>query len=218
VSDWYHDQLPDLLPGYMSFSANPDGAEPVPYSALMNEGSPGPHFQVQAGKVRTILMSGYSTRQIHSLTLLKTYLLRIINMAAFSQIYFHIDQHNMTIVEADGTYTHPTTVTDLYLATAQRYSVLVTGMAGATQNFAILASMDTNAYDNVPSYLNPNVTGTLVYDATKPIPSEAPMVQSFNPIDDYTLVPYDREAIIRGIPTRSITLDLDFATINGLNR
>ena len=133
-------------------------------------------------------------------------------------MYFHIDQHNMTIVEADGTYTQPTAVTDLYIATAQRYSVLVTGMAGATQNFAILASMDTNAFDDIPSYVNTNVTGALVYDATKPIPSEAPVVQSFNPIDDYTLVPYDKEPIIRGVPTRSITLDLDFATINGLNR
>jgi iron transport multicopper oxidase len=139
-------------------------------------------------------------------------------MAAFSQMYFHIDQHNMTIVEADGTYTEPATVTDLYIATAQRYSVLVTGKTGATQNYAILALMDPNAFDDIPSYLNPNVTGVLVYDATKPIPSEAPPVQSFNPIDDYTLVPYDREPIIGGVPTRSITLDLDFATIDGLNR
>jgi iron transport multicopper oxidase len=203
----------------MSNSANPDGGEPVPYSALMNEGNPGPQFQVQAGKVSNIPMrSSQRLQERHLLRLSKTYLLRIINMAAFSQVYFHIDQHNMTIVEADGTYTQPKTVTDLYLATAQRYSVLVTAMTGATQNFAILASMDTNAYDNIPSYLNPNVTGALVYDATKPIPSEAPAVPSFNPVDDYTLVPYDQEAIIRGIPTRSITLDLDFATINGLNR
>jgi iron transport multicopper oxidase len=139
-------------------------------------------------------------------------------MAAFSQIYFQIDQHNMTIVEADGTYTQPTQTTDLYLATAQRYSVLVTAKTDATQNFAILASMDPNSYDDIPSYLNPNVTGALVYDSTEPIPTEAPVVQSFNPIDDFTLVPYDREPIIGGVPTRSITLDLDFATINGLNR
>jgi hypothetical protein len=43
----------------MNNSANPDGSEPVPYSALMNEGNPGPQFQVEAGKVRYILCSLY---------------------------------------------------------------------------------------------------------------------------------------------------------------
>ena len=55
----------------------------------------------------------------------KTYLLRIISLAAFSQSYIWIDQHQMEIVETDGIYIEPTSVGGIYLATAQRYSVLL---------------------------------------------------------------------------------------------
>jgi len=188
--------MPALIPFYLSPDQNPDGAEPVPYNALMNE-ELSPQFPVVAGK---------------------TYLFRIINMAAFSQFFLHFDQHTMTIVEVDGIYTQPTVVSDLYIATAQRYSVLVTMKATATKNFAILAAADTDKYDNVPSYLSPNVTGSLVYDKTKPIPLEAPAVQSFNTMDDFTMVPLDRAPLLAGKPDTSIVLDLDFFERDGENR
>jgi iron transport multicopper oxidase len=62
---------------------NPDGGELVLYSALLKDGQ-NTKLNVQMGK---------------------TYFLRIVNMAAFSQSYFHFDQHKVTIVEIDGIYT-----------------------------------------------------------------------------------------------------------------
>jgi hypothetical protein len=41
-----------LIPQYLSATQNPDGGEPVPYSALMNEQAPGPQFQIKPGKVQ----------------------------------------------------------------------------------------------------------------------------------------------------------------------
>jgi iron transport multicopper oxidase len=188
--------MPALIPFYLDPKRNPDGAEPVPYSALMNE-QLNPTYYVLPGK---------------------TYLFRIVNMAAFSSAFLRFDQHTMTIVEADGIYTEPTVVTDLYVATAQRYSVLVTMKSGASQNFAVLASMDTDMYDEVPGYLWQNVTGTLVYDDTKEIIVQTPIVEKFNPIDDFDLIPSDHEPLLKGKPDTTIVLDLDFWLRDGENR
>jgi iron transport multicopper oxidase len=63
-SDWYHDQMPGLISYYLSPESNPSGAEPVPYSALFNEVQ-NASLSVEPGK---------------------TYLVRIISMAAFAQV------------------------------------------------------------------------------------------------------------------------------------
>ena len=51
----------------------------------------------------------------------------------------------MTIVEVDGTYTQPYEVDSIYIATAQRYAVLLTTKCDASSNYAIMASMDMAA-------------------------------------------------------------------------
>lgn len=58
LADWYHSQTPVLIPQYLDPTINPEGGEPVPYSALMNE-QMGAQFPVVPGK---------------------TYLVRVINM------------------------------------------------------------------------------------------------------------------------------------------
>jgi iron transport multicopper oxidase len=63
-SDWYHDQMPGLISYYLSPEQNPDGAEPVPYSAVFNDMQDA-SLKVEPGK---------------------TYLVRIISMAAFAQV------------------------------------------------------------------------------------------------------------------------------------
>lgn len=70
MADWYHDESPTLLATYLSPTQNADASEPIPYSALFNEGQ-NINFNVQAGK---------------------TYFVRLINMAAFSQAYIQFDQ------------------------------------------------------------------------------------------------------------------------------
>lgn len=77
----------------------------------------------------------------------RTYLFRIINMGAFSGQYLQFDQHEMTVVEVDGVYTKPYKVSQLFIAPAQRYSVLVTSKSSCSQNFAIVASMDEDMFD-----------------------------------------------------------------------
>lgn len=122
----------------------------------------------------------------------------------------------MTIVEADGVYTERKDVETVYLAVAQRYGVLLKTKADASKNYAMLGSLDTDRFDNIPSYLRPNVTGYLVYDEAKPLPTPPPL-NDFNIIDDFSLVPYDHQSLL-GNPDQTITLELNFATIQDQNR
>jgi len=119
VSDWYHEQMPNLIKTFISV-ANPTGAEPVPKSALMND-SQNVTFAMEAGK---------------------TYFFRIVNIGAFAGQYLWMEGHNMTIVEVDGIYTEPTEASMIYVTVAQRYGVLITARNDTSSNFAIIGSMD----------------------------------------------------------------------------
>ncbi|KAI9695423.1 MAG: hypothetical protein M1820_008608 [Bogoriella megaspora] len=170
MSDWYHDQMSDLIPSFISV-ANPTGAEPVPDGALFND-SQNITISVQPGK---------------------TYMLRLVNIGAFAAQYFWIEGHEMRIVEVDGVYTEAASAQMIYVAAAQRVSVLVTMKNDTGSNFAFVGSMDQDLFDTVPDTLNPNVTGWLMYSeqADKPVPA---ILDEFDPFDDFTLVPQDGES------------------------
>jgi iron transport multicopper oxidase len=195
LSDWYHEQVLPLANIYLDPLQNPTGGEPVPYSALMNDGH----------NVKLNVKPG------------KTYFIRIINMAAFSQSYLHFDQHKMTIVEIDGIYTEHKEVDSLYIAVAQRYGVLLKTKHTTSTNYAALAMLDSTKFDNVPTYLNTNVTGYLVYDDKKALPLDL-VVNSFDIIDDFTLTPYDKLHLFDGTPDSEIVVALDFFERDGQNR
>ena len=119
LSDWYHRQMPVLIGEFLT-PANPSGAEPVPQAALMNDAQ-GITIHVEPRK---------------------TYLVRIVNMAAFASQYLWFDDHEVKVVEVDGVYTEPLEASMLYLAAAQRVSVLLTTKNDASQNYAFTGSMD----------------------------------------------------------------------------
>ncbi|KAG2415820.1 iron transport multicopper oxidase FET3 precursor [Aspergillus terreus] len=193
LSDWYHDQMPSLLKQFISVT-NPTGAEPVPNSALMND-TQNLTVPVEPGK---------------------TYLFHLANVGAFASQYFWIEGHTMQIVEVDGIWTEPSEASMIYITSAQRYSVLVTMKNDTTKNYAMVGSMDTDLFDQVPSTLNYNVTGWLVYDdsAEKSPPAA---VSSFDPYDDFNLVPFDREHLL-GEADYTVSLDLTMDNLgNGAN-
>lgn len=179
----------NLLASFLSI-ANPSGAEPVPQAALFND-TQNLTFSVQPGK---------------------TYLFRMINMGAFAAQYVWFEDHTMRIVEVDGVYTEPTEANMIYVTAAQRYSVLVTMKNDTKSNFAFVGSMDEDLFDSVPEGLNPNVTGWLVYDDKQALP-EPKGVEAFEPFDDVTLVPWDKEGAYDRVD-QSITLDVKMDVLN----
>ena len=55
----------------------------------------------------------------------KTYRFRLVNSGSFASIRFSVDDHPLTLIEADGTLLAPTQVAGVTIAVAQRYSVLL---------------------------------------------------------------------------------------------
>ncbi|KAF2216219.1 hypothetical protein CERZMDRAFT_81369 [Cercospora zeae-maydis SCOH1-5] len=195
VSDWYHDQMPGLLDGFISV-ANPTGAEPVPKSALMND-TQNLTIPVEPNK---------------------TYFFRLTNVGAFASQYFWIEGHNMKIIEVDGVWTEPADAEMIYITAAQRYGFLVTAKNETSAgNFPIVASMDTDLFDTVPPGLPTNVTSWLVYDESKSKPEPALLDSWDAQFDDITLVPQDQVEILDKVDY-SFHLDLSMNNLgNGAN-
>jgi len=187
--------MPSLINTYLSVEKNPDGAEPIPKSALIND-SQSVKFQLSPGK---------------------TYLVRIISIAAFASHFVHFDKHPMKIVEIDGVYTEPQDADTILVSAAQRYSVLIQAHNNTQENFAFLSSMDPAMFDSVPPGLNPNVSGFLVYDEKKALPSAPLSLPKFNAYDDFGLVPQDHQTLL-GPVDHTVTISADFTTIEGSNR
>lgn len=171
ISDWYHDLVEDIAPDFLSLY-NPSGAEPVPNSFLFND-TTNTSIPVEPGK---------------------TYLFRLINTAAFTAQYFYIEGHTFRIVEIDGVYTEPTEASTLYLAVAQRYSILVTMKNETDRNYGIVTIADQVLFDGFPDTLKLNNTNWLEYSASAPHNEIMPtldVIDTLPAFDDFTLVPHD---------------------------
>lgn len=155
---------------------------PVPNAALMNE-TQNMTIAIQPGK---------------------TYFLRLINIGAFASQYFWIEGHTMSIIEVDGIYHEPADAEMIYISAAQRYGMLITAKNDTSTNYAMVASMDEDLFDQIPESLNPNVTSFLLYNDAAPLPEPTP-IDEFDPFDDFTLVPYDKEPLFEN-PALSIEL------------
>lgn len=188
LTDVYHVEAPFLINYFLSAN-NTSGAEPVPDSALINE----------AQNVKFSVVPG------------KTYLFHIINMGALAGQYLQFDQHNMTVIEADGVYTQPYQVSQLFVAVAQRYSVLVTALPTATQNFAIVSQFLTDMFDEsvTPAGQNPTCTAWLVYNSAGSLP--APFTLTPQPFSDTVLVPWDQTPLYDSDNVQYTYLTVDFA-------
>ncbi|KAJ5573745.1 Multicopper oxidase abr1 [Penicillium hispanicum] len=203
LSDWYHQQMPDLLNKYESPEnyAAFGGNEPLPDSGLINDSS-NAKIKVQPNK---------------------TYLVHIICIANWPGHAWAFDQHEMTVVEVDGTYVDPYPVGDQFLRVApgQRMGVLIHTKNDTSQNFAVFNTMDVNMmffYENrtIPDGYNPNVTAWLVYDEAKPLPAP-PSFNDFDFVDDLVFVPVDKEALLQPVQ-HQIILDTFMTEINGVTR
>jgi iron transport multicopper oxidase len=129
LADLYHKEAPRLINYYLS-PENTDttgGVEPVPDTVLMNEARD-VQFPITAGK---------------------TYMVHIINMGAMAGMYVQFDQHTVTVIQADGVWTMPYETNQLFIAVAQRYTVLLTAKPSASQNYAIVAMMNPDMFGSI---------------------------------------------------------------------
>uniref|UniRef100_A0A0D3GWG3 Monocopper oxidase-like protein SKU5 n=1 Tax=Oryza barthii TaxID=65489 RepID=A0A0D3GWG3_9ORYZ len=70
----------------------------------------------------------------------KTYRFRVHNVGTSTSLNFRIQNHNMRVVEAEGTYTYQQNYTNLDIHVGQSYSFLVTMDQNASTDYYIVAS------------------------------------------------------------------------------
>ncbi|CUM68340.1 uncharacterized protein PRCAT00006062001 [Priceomyces carsonii] len=171
ISDWYHKETAEITKGFLS-RYNPTGTEPIPQSSLFND-----------------------TRDVKwAVKPNTTYLLRIANVGLFVSQYLFIEDHKFTIVEIDGVVVKPKVVDSLYLAVAQRYSVLVHTRDDVSRNFRFVNVLDQEMLDFLPDDLETVSTNWFVYDESNILPARLDstyeeVLKSLNPADDFDLTP-----------------------------
>lgn len=177
--------MPELLGLYLNPN-NAEGVEPAPNSTLLND-SDSVKFSITPGK---------------------TYRLRIINVSNMASNFVQLIGHEMTIIAVDGVSVEPATTESIYIATAQRYDVLFTAKSTATQNYFFISSLDQSMYGGYFDIAVPNAYGYLVYNSQLPLPTVYEPA-TFDPFDDFDLVPYDKEPIL-GPVSQTITINMIF--------
>lgn len=134
------------------------------------------------------------------------YFLRLVNVAAFAGQYVWVEGHSLTIIELDGIYHKPKEVEMIYLTPGQRVGAILTTKSDRSRNYAITTAMDIELFDLIPEDLQSNATAYLVYDSALEL-NDAPAVDSFEPMDDFDLVPAD-EAAVLGNPSQTLVLNV----------
>ncbi|KAG0053230.1 hypothetical protein BGZ83_001468 [Gryganskiella cystojenkinii] len=172
VSDFYHTTTAPLLSYYLSTDS--DGAEPTPDNGLINgrnsfncSNDALANFPTNSTKcISNAPQSVFDFEQG------KRYRLRLINTGALAEFQFSIDQHNLTVIEADGTDLQPVEVQRIPIHVAQRYSAIITANQ-AKGNYWVRAVMNSfcvgdNAALNLTSTAMVHYAGAPVVDPQAP--------------------------------------------------
>lgn len=117
----------------------------------------------------------------------------------------------MQIIAVDGSYVKSSTATQLRVAPAQRYTVLITALNTPNTNYAFLASLDINrdfANHTVPAVYPHNITGYIIYNEQSQYPQNL-VVNAWTPADDTQLQDYAARATLP-TPTKNIVLNFTF--------
>ncbi|BGP59358.1 hypothetical protein NBRC10512_005153 [Rhodotorula toruloides] len=194
LSDLYHRFSTDLLTQYLStngmtgagYSGTTQGNEPVP----------------DAGTINGVGQWGNSTSSYTDFTLEpnSTYRLRIGNHGSFAASRFSVDNHTLTVVEADGVLVEPYEVSGLVVQVAQRYSVIL-----RTNETAGAYWMRHEVQQDAFTYTEPGFQGSQlgvirygVDNSTMPssalISSDPGSGSSLPDLDSTALVPYVPES------------------------
>ncbi|PYI26982.1 hypothetical protein BP00DRAFT_429842 [Aspergillus indologenus CBS 114.80] len=203
LSDWYNRQMPQLTEDYVYPADGPAGLEPLPDAVLFND-AVGTKIPVKPNK---------------------TYLIHVVCMGNWAGHAFIVEDHDLTVVRADGILVEPKLATPQYLrmTVGQRLDLLLTTKNDTSRNYAIWDGLDIDEMfirENraMPEGYNANGTAWLMYNEDAPfLPS--PDIQIHNAslefLDDVTLTPVDGLPLLEPV-SRQIVLDFNYAQVDGV--
>ncbi|KAF9931678.1 hypothetical protein FBU30_009739 [Linnemannia zychae] len=165
LSDHYHVPSPALTAWYLSPKS--DGSEPVPDNGLIN----GRNWfnctlQSRASFPTNAPCAPNAPRSVFDFEPGLRYRIRIINAGSFADFQFSIDNHTLSVIEADGVDMQPVEVHRIPIHIGQRYSAIVQANQ-PSGNYWIRAQMNLNCFNEENPALDASVKALFHYiDAT----------------------------------------------------
>ncbi|KIM98959.1 multicopper oxidase [Oidiodendron maius Zn] len=139
LQDYYH----DISSGLLIESLEPGSeSSPIPNGALLN----GLNRRDCSKLAHRMCDNSTATLPTFDLTPNANHRLRFINTGAFAWFQVSMDDHKLTITEADGTDIVPVDETSLMISPAQRYSVVITADQKHTDSFWLRARMVSHCW------------------------------------------------------------------------
>ena len=108
--------------------------------------------------------------------------IRLINAGGFATFEFSVDNHTLSVIEADATMVEPLEVHRLEIAVAERYSVILTADQKPT-NYWIRAEMNTFCFFTPNPVLNSDVRAILTYTDSETDPNDEESVDWSDALD-----------------------------------
>jgi FtsP/CotA-like multicopper oxidase with cupredoxin domain len=161
LSDHYHDLSGILARKYLA--PDMENAEPVPDGALINGRAIRncddlPHRKCDNTTNNVGL-------PVFDLEPNRYHRLRIINVGAFAEFQFQIDEHELAVTEVDGTDVQPINYHRLNINPAQRYSVVVHTDKRERDSFRMRARMITHCFAETNPNMVDSVHGVVRYSS-----------------------------------------------------
>ena len=125
VGDHFHEMSPQSLGKYVSIILS--SAEPVPDSGLIN----GKHiFSCNMSRITDVPCPAGDKDEVGEYAQFhlrhdQQYRLRLVNVGSLADVMFSVDEHTMTVIEADGVLVEPMKVHRIPISPGQRYSVIL---------------------------------------------------------------------------------------------
>lgn len=213
ITDQYHDKFSDVLARYTSKRSK--GFEPVPDGGLING-----HGRFNCSKLLTAkhrCMADADDLAEFILQPNRKYRIRIINASAFSDFKFSIDNHELEVIEADGTEVESKKTHYIPISSGQRYSAIIHTKQWEIGQFFMRAEMDDMNFNYLNLQLDPEVKAIITYDRNsivyrltefvkrdtkryKPNPSSKPWSEFLQPgelvtLQENSLRPLEKEKI-----------------------
>lgn len=162
IQDWYHDLSTVNLVSYLA--SDNENAEPIPDNGLINGAS---YFNCSSyGADAGYTCFENSTYYVFDLNPNARTRLRFINAGAFAEFTFSVDNHTLSVIEADGTMISPSTVHRVPIHVAQRYSVILETNQSTHTNYWFRGAMITFCFTGHNDVLDTTTKAVVSYSGS----------------------------------------------------
>ncbi|AGO12711.1 AaceriADR239Wp [[Ashbya] aceris (nom. inval.)] len=165
INDYYHDMAATYMADYLA--PGNENTEPTPDNGLIQGSGPFKYdsatYMVPHGSTRNVSYVGDVPLPTLQLTPGRKYRVRLINAGFFAPFNFAVDQHQLEVVEADGTVVEPVALESLTMSVGQRYSFFLKRDDSSLKEYLVRARFNPFCFKEEDTNFDTDVHAILSY-------------------------------------------------------